>query len=95
VAREEDPGLLGVDHPLDHDGHINRLRAEPLLVPVVDRPLGEQGGPTLLDAVQQVVAVDVEERFLLSGERRIREVLGGGGGPDGHERIVAELIVCR
>ena len=88
VRGEHHARLLGVDHLLDHDGDVDLVVREPLLVPVVDGALGEQRGPTLLDPFEEVLLGDVEERLLLAREGGVGEVLGRRRRADGDERLL-------
>src|SRR5690606_29277418 len=52
-----------------------------------------EAGEDFLDLVHDVVgAGDVEEGFLLAGEGRIGQVLGGGRGAHGHGDVAATVV---
>jgi len=96
VGGEHHAGLLGGDHLLDHDGDVDLVVVEALLLAVVGRPLGKQRGPAPLDPVDQPLRGDVEERLLLPGEGGVGQVLGGGRGAYRDERLtVPDLLVGR
>ena len=80
VHREHHAGCTDVrsHHALDAGRQCDLGMGEALVHPVGDRPIVVQRGKHLLDRVQDVlVAVDVQEGFLLTGERCVRQILGG------------------
>ena len=89
VDGEHDAGLLAVDHLLDDDGHRDVLQ-RPLLLPVEDGPVGEEGQPALDDVVQhRLEALGVEEGLLLPGVAGAVGVLGAGRRADGDQALRA------
>jgi hypothetical protein len=85
---------MRVDHPLN--GHCQPYRAlvDPVAPPVAHGTVGPERRPAAPDRVEEGrLADDVEERVLLAGEARVREVFGGGRRPDGDRRVVAEGAV--
>ena len=78
IGREQHPGGVGVDHALDHDGERHAVVDVAVVGPVRHRSLIPERGPTSADGIQQRLrSLDVEERVLLPGEARAREVLRG------------------
>ncbi len=89
VEGEHDAGGagFGADHALHAGGQGHQLVVEALVHAVGDGAVVEQGGEHFLGRADHVVdAADVEEGFLLAGERGVRKVFGGGRGThgDGH-----------
>ena len=87
VDGEQDAGLLAVDHLLDDDRHRDVLQRA-LLLPVEDRPVGEEGQPALHDVVQhRLEAVGVEEGLLLPGVAGAVGVLRARRRADGDQAL--------
>ena len=78
------------DHALHPDGESDVAVGEPLVDAVGDRAVAEQRAVDLVHRPQdRVHAPDVEQGILLPRERRLREILGGGGGAHRHGRVGA------
>jgi hypothetical protein len=76
IGGEEDPRDLWRHHALDHDRQLHRLLVEPLACAVRDGPVAPERGPAALHRLDNSVdSHDVEEGILLTGERRLRQVL--------------------
>jgi hypothetical protein len=72
---------VGTHHALHAGGQRDFGVGEALVHAVGDGAVVVQRREHFLDGVEDVlVAVDVEEGFLLAGEGGIRQVFGGGGG---------------
>ena len=77
-------GEVGADHALHSGGQRDGFVFERVVDAVGDGPVVVQGREDLLDGQQDLLdPADVEERFLLPGERCVRQVFGGGAGPYG------------
>ena len=90
VEREHHAGgaLVGAHHALDAGGQGDVGMDEALVHAVGDGAVVVQRGEDFLDRVQDVFeADDVEEGFLLAGEGRIGQVLGGGGRAHGERHV--------
>src|SRR6056297_727333 len=92
VEREHHAGSADVaaDHVLDarRKGHQGVIEA--VVHPVGDRPVVEQRGEYLVDGLDEPLeAFHVEEGLLLSRERGVGQVLGGGRGAHRHGDILA------
>ena len=58
-----------------------------MLLPIDDRPVGEEGGVTAATGLQQgPITLDIQEGFLLPGKTGLRQILGGGTGAHRHRR---------
>jgi len=83
VDREHHAGAadVGAHHLLHADRHRDLEVIEALGSAVADRAVGEHRGVAALAGLEQrVFAGDVQERFELAGEARLRQVLSGGAG---------------
>jgi hypothetical protein len=92
VDREHHPGAAEVRaHHLLHADRQRHLGViEPLQPPIGDGAVGEEGRVAAPAGVEQRrFAADVQECLLLTGEARVRQVLGGRAGADGHGRLAA------
>ena len=81
VHREQHAGCAFVraHHALDTGGQRHLRVLEALMIAIGDGAVIEQRGEDFLHRQQHVVhAVDVEEGFLLAGERSVGKILGGG-----------------
>jgi hypothetical protein len=93
VGREQHPGGGRLDHPLDDDGHPHRRVAEAARLPVRHRALAPERVPAPAHRVdQRVGAADVQDRLVLAREAGVRQVLGGGAGPDGDRARTEPLV---
>ena len=72
-------GGAGVHHLLHGNAHQHLDLTELVFVPISHGPGGEQRSPAIADLLDHGIgAGDPEVSVLLSGETRIRQVLGGG-----------------
>ena len=93
VGGEGHAGNLGRHHPLDDHRHPDGGIVDATSLPVGRRPLGPQRRPASPHRVEQGrFALNVQERVLLSGEGRPRQILGRGTGADG-DRAAAQIGV--
>ena len=68
---------------------------EAVMHAIGDRAIVVERGEDFLDLVQHVVdAGDVEERFLLAGERGVRQIFGGGGRAHGDGDVVGAGVLA-
>ena len=79
---------VGADHAL-HAGRQGHFGVREAFVHAVrDRAVVVQRGEHVLHCFEHVVDADhVQERLLLAGERRIRQVFGSGGGAHGKRHL--------
>ncbi|KAG0774949.1 hypothetical protein G6F22_013672 [Rhizopus arrhizus] len=87
----------GTDAGTHHQLHAGRQEHVFMLEAVVhaigDGAVVVQRGEHFLDLVHDIVgAGDVEEGFLLAGEGRIRQILGGGRRAHGHGHVAAAVV---
>jgi hypothetical protein len=69
----------------DRKGHLEMVVT--MLLPVDDRPVGEEGGVAAAAGLQQgPITLDIQEGFLLAGKTGLRQILGGGTGAHRHRR---------
>ncbi len=81
---------VGADHVLDARRQGDLVVLEALMHAIGDCTVVEQRSEHFVHALQQRVATaHVEERFLLTGERGIRQVLGRRGGTHRHGDLAA------
>ena len=72
---------VGAHHVLDAGRQRDLIVSEALVHAIGDGAIVEQRGEHFVHALQQrIAAAHVEERFLLAGERGIRQIFGGRGG---------------
>jgi hypothetical protein len=72
------PGLIGTHHLLHADRERHLHVVEPFRFAIRDGAVGEEGGEAPAAGIEQrVLADDVEERLLLAGEARRRQILRG------------------
>ena len=86
VEREHDAARaeIGAHHVLDARRQRDLVVREALMHAIGDRAIVEQRGEHFVHALEQrVAAAHVEERFLLTGERCVRQVLGRRRGAHG------------
>ena len=98
VQREQHAGRAHVraHHQLHAGGEEHVLVLEALVHAVGDRAIVVQRGEDFLHLVQHVVDADhVEEGFLLTGERGIRQVFSGSRRTHGHRDIVGAGILAQ
>ena len=82
VRGECDPRAVGGHHRLHNDGQPHHVMGEATLGAVGDGPVRPQRRPAAPDRRQYVrIPCYAEEGLLLARERRLGQVLGGGGGP--------------
>jgi hypothetical protein len=75
---------VGADHQLHADRQRHLVVVEALDLAVGDRPVGEQRGVAAPAGRQQRrFAADIEIGFLLAGETRVGQILGGSAGAHG------------
>jgi hypothetical protein len=93
VGGEQHACDLRAGHALDDDRHPYRVVRDAGGLTVGARALAVQRVPAGADRREQLVGTfDCEERGVLAGEARVRQVLGGGAGTDG-DRPAAETLV--
>ena len=84
VRGEQHARHVARDHLLDDHGERSLLMWDAMPSAVADRARSPQAAPALHHGAQEGgVADHVEDRVLLSGERQVRQVLGGGRGTHG------------
>ncbi len=88
VRGEHDARCLCRNERLYHHGQAHDFLMNGVLHPVADRPRRPQRRPAAFDRVQHGLdAAHIEEGFLLTSERCIRQVLGGSRRPYCHRFI--------
>ena len=95
VEREDHAarGEVGADHLHHPDRERDLEVVEPVVDPVRDRAVREEGGVAPAAGLAEgPVPADVQVGLLLAGERGRREVLGRGRTPDGDVRVRAVLV---
>ena len=91
IGGEHDPRDRRIGHALHHDGHPDQVLVDTQVPPVGDRPVGVRRGPASADTGDDLVDPDhVQERVVLTRERRRGEVLRGGTRPHRHCHNLSE-----
>ena len=91
VDREHHPGgaAIRMHHALNADRERDLEMIEALGLPVADGTVGEQRGVAAPAGIEQRgLAADIQERFLLPGEARVRQVFRGRAGAHGDVEII-------
>ena len=84
-AVNRNPADLGGDDLLDDHGEFDRVGGQVVQPPVDQGPRRVGGRPAFLDLLRDGLGPgDVQVRLVLPGERQVRQVLVGPGGPYGH-----------
>ena len=78
VRGEEDARAVRIDHPLDHDGEAKTVRSDPVRLAICDRAVIPERRPAFAHGIQDsLVTARPEDRVLLTGKARLRQVFRG------------------